>query len=305
MECGPAGPRVLVIRPGALGDSMLTEPVLAAIRDHEPGGTVRLAGRPEYLELLVCGAGADAVLDFDGPAFTSLFSTGPVQLPGYEIIVAFLPDPDDRLRNRLRSVADRVVVLDPRPSDGNHIIDHLLSALAPLDIVPVRRRPRINPTAEWRSAARPLVPVGEYAVIHVGSGGERKLWPAERWAEVIEQTEPAPVLLTCGPADRRTVADVQAQSGYSGRVTVISGQPLTTIAGLLAGAGVYLGCDCGVTHLAAAVGAPTIALFGPTDPAAWGPRGERVTIIRGDEGAMASISTEAVLSATSVLGWPG
>ncbi len=305
VECGRAGSRLLVIRPGALGDSVLTEPVIAALRNNQPGATIHLAGRPEYLELLVGGAGADARLDFDGPAFTSLFSNGPVRLPGYDLIVAFLPDPDNRLRDRLRTTAGRAVVLDPRPSGGCHITDHLLSALAPLDIAPFRRRPRITPSAEWQSAARSLVPGDGYAVIHLGSGGDRKLLPTERWAEVIEQAAPVPVLLTCGPADRRTVGDLCGLSNQSGRVTVVAGQPITTIAGLLAGAAIYLGCDSGVTHLAAAVGVPTVALFGPTDPATWAPRGERITVIRGDGGGMASISTESVLRATSALGWPG
>ncbi|RMH06065.1 MAG: glycosyltransferase family 9 protein, partial [Nitrospirae bacterium] len=43
----------------------------------------------------------------------------------------------------------------------------------------------------------------------------------------------------------------------------------------------FLGHDSGLTHLAAVLGVPTIALFGPTDPTRWGPRGKRVTILRG------------------------
>ena len=46
----------------------------------------------------------------------------------------------------------------------------------------------------------------------------------------------------------------------------------------LASAKVYIGNDSGVSHLAAAVGTPVIAMFGPTDPAIWAPRGERVTV---------------------------
>jgi ADP-heptose:LPS heptosyltransferase len=53
------------------------------------------------------------------------------------------------------------------------------------------------------------------------------------------------------------------------------------LAALLARAGAYVGNDSGVTHLAAASGAPTIALFGPTDPRVWAPLGPRVEVIRG------------------------
>jgi ADP-heptose:LPS heptosyltransferase len=47
----------------------------------------------------------------------------------------------------------------------------------------------------------------------------------------------------------------------------------------LAGASLYVGNDSGITHLAAAAGAPVVALFGPTDPAVWAPRGPRVRVV--------------------------
>jgi ADP-heptose:LPS heptosyltransferase len=50
----------------------------------------------------------------------------------------------------------------------------------------------------------------------------------------------------------------------------------------LATAAVYVGNDSGISHLAAAVGTPVVTLFGPTDPAIWAPRGERVTVVSMD-----------------------
>ena len=55
---------------------------------------------------------------------------------------------------------------------------------------------------------------------------------------------------------------------------------LFDLAKFIAGARAYIGNDSGITHLAAAVGTPTVAVFGPTDPAVWGPRGPRVRIVR-------------------------
>ena len=49
----------------------------------------------------------------------------------------------------------------------------------------------------------------------------------------------------------------------------------------LASARLYIGNDSGITHLAAAVGAPVVAIFGPSDPAVWGPRGDRVRVLGG------------------------
>jgi ADP-heptose:LPS heptosyltransferase len=56
---------------------------------------------------------------------------------------------------------------------------------------------------------------------------------------------------------------------------------LPLVAGILEGALLYLGHDSGITHLAAAVGAPTVAVFGPTDPRVWRPRGPRVRVLGG------------------------
>jgi ADP-heptose:LPS heptosyltransferase len=56
--------------------------------------------------------------------------------------------------------------------------------------------------------------------------------------------------------------------------------PLLPTIGLLAHAAVFVGNDSGLTHLAAAFDRPTVAIFGPSDPEVWGPRGERVTIVQ-------------------------
>ena len=63
----------------------------------------------------------------------------------------------------------------------------------------------------------------------------------------------------------------------------------------LAGARVYIGNDSGITHLAGAVGTPTVALFGPTDPEVWAPRGERVRCVRQEP--ITELAVERVMEA--------
>ncbi len=75
---------------------------------------------------------------------------------------------------------------------------------------------------------------------------------------------------------------------------------LFDLARFLAGARAYIGNDSGITHLAAAVGVPTIALFGPTDPAIWSPRGRLVKIIQAPQ--MSPIPPEAVIAALAEFG---
>ena len=69
---------------------------------------------------------------------------------------------------------------------------------------------------------------------------------------------------------------------------------LYELARWLASARVYIGNDSGITHLAAAVGTPVVAIFGPTDPAVWAPRGERVSVLTG------AVTPDLVLDGTSM-----
>ena len=69
-----------------------------------------------------------------------------------------------------------------------------------------------------------------------------------------------------------------------------------TLAGVLAMSAGYVGNDSGVTHLAAAVGSNVVAIFGPTDPAVWGPRGEKVRVLRHESGDTGKVGVEEVIS---------
>ena len=134
--------------------------------------------------------------------------------------------------------------------------------------------------------------------IHPGSGGRWKCWPPERFARVIEAVTAsgARPILVQGPADEEVVAAVRA-SITGGQPPVVANIPVQDLAAFLSLCAAYLGNDSGITHLAAAVGAPAVALFGPTDPAVWAPRGRDVTVIRGDGGQLEEIAVEQVTRA--------
>jgi ADP-heptose:LPS heptosyltransferase len=83
-------------------------------------------------------------------------------------------------------------------------------------------------------------------------------------------------------------------------VPIVSQPDLVGLAALLTTAGAYVGNDSGVTHLAAAVGAPVVALFGPTDVDVWGPRGRNVSIIRAAKRttqSLAEVEVDTVMQA--------
>jgi hypothetical protein len=118
-----------------------------------------------------------------------------------------------------------------------------------------------------------------FAVIHSFSGSPRKCWPLDRYRELARRLEPhMPVCWCAGPED-----------SLSDAVRIAD---LYELACWLAAARVYIGNDSGITHLAAAVGTPVVALFGPTDPRIWAPRGPQVQVIA--RSALEDISVEEV-----------
>ena len=113
-----------------------------------------------------------------------------------------------------------------------------------------------------------LVERGDYAVIHPFSGSARKNWPLERFRALAERLERVMPVKWCAGEDDPPLA---------GAVRI---GDLYELACWLAKARVYIGNDSGITHLAAAVGTPVLALFGPTDPEVWAPRGPHVRVGR-------------------------
>jgi lipopolysaccharide heptosyltransferase III len=108
----------------------------------------------------------------------------------------------------------------------------------------------------------------DYAVIHPFSGSIRKNWPLQRFRAIAAQLKRVmPVKWCAGEEDPPLPGAVRIYDLYE-------------LACWLAKARLYIGNDSGITHLAAAVGTPVLALFGPTDPEVWAPRGQNVRVGR-------------------------
>jgi lipopolysaccharide heptosyltransferase II len=164
----------------------------------------------------------------------------------------------------------------------------LSGAAVPKDI----RRPRypvddadLAWARDWLAAQCGYVPSGSFngaqrttsggplVVLHPGSGAVLKNWSSERWAKVVSELRAqtgARVVVTGGPAERDLVAAVIA--GLDPPPPVLAGSTtLGQLAALFASAALVLGGDSGPLHLAAAVGTPSVRVYGPTDIAEFGP----------------------------------
>ena len=166
------------------------------------------------------------------------------------------------------------------PQAGAHAAAHFAAALtcgmpAPHELPPPELR-----APPVQAGERPPV------VIHPGSGGQRKCWPAPSYAALIGEISARGrrVVMLEGPADRPPCRAVLDLLPGRQRPAVERPENLRELATLLAGALLYAGNDSGPTHLAAALGTPTVAVFGPTDPAVWAPLGRRVKAINAPGG---------------------
>ena len=115
-------------------------------------------------------------------------------------------------------------------------------------------------------------------MIHPFSSSPKKCWPLDRYRQLAARVK-IPVRWLAGPEEH-----------LAGAVHI---DDLYELACWLAAARVYIGNDAGITHLAAAVGTPVVALFGPTDPRIWAPRGPHVHVIA--KPALEDITVEEVL----------
>jgi hypothetical protein len=267
-----------------------------------PGAALVGPGPGEALELLPSD-GADAAALFTGGG-----APPPLQarLTAFNAAVAYTRSAD--LVQNLGRVVPCVEVQDPAPPPGSgHASLWLARPLSSLG-VPCDNEdpPTLLATREERrdvAALRRDLP-DRFLAVHPGSGSPSKRWPADRFAQTLDALDVDRFLLVEGPADAEAAGVLHTRGG----AVAARGLAPRLLGALLAEAAAFVGNDSGVTHLAAAWGAPTVALFGPTDPAVWSPVGPRVIVVRGPAGGMDGIAVETVAAAVAPLlaeGKPG
>ena len=225
----------------------------------------------------------DAALSVDGHGFEALFTPDlappslVTRLRGFSRVISWFGASDAVYCERLRGLVRECVIASPLPdaADSLTVWQHLLVTIGAESCVDVRP---VEVPGIWRDQAiRALTELGvapsqPLLVVHPGSGGRWKLWPVDRVARVIEQVirdTGARALLHQGPADR-DVAE-RLWRILDARAPRLIEPDLPLLAAVLGKASAYLGGDSGVSHLAAAVGAPAVIVFPPETRARWTP----------------------------------
>jgi ADP-heptose:LPS heptosyltransferase len=289
--------RFLVLRGGALGDILLTLPVLRALRESDASAFVDFIA-PFPAALLARYGGAHSVSDLNSATFLSLFTDDdglaePLRerLREVDCVICYLSDPERTVRVKIENCGCRFVPgpfrLDQRRSPAAVQLARPLRALGLEMIDPV---PRLFLGRQRFSGTR--------LIFHVGSGSLAKNWSASRWSALAAKLEERfdELLLVSGEADEASTIEFLRQY-QSSKLKVRSNLSILDLAHELGTADLFIGHDSGITHLAAALAVPTVALFGQTDPMIWRPLGEHVTVIMSRDNVMAGITVEQVWDA--------
>ncbi len=287
---------IVMIHPGGLGDVLLAVPAMTRLRTRFSKHRLVLCAEDQVARLLLACGIIDEWTSVQGRACADLFAgadsvTGQVQtwLADCDLAIGWMEDLDGKLKEILKAVGVREVSVRSPFSltiHATHQRDRFLEA--------INEAPSDGEEDVLLAVTEPLFHVGQaclqttglsigqpFVVIHPGSGSAHKCVAPEILASVLVALQisgATPVILE-GPADREPVERL-LQSCVNPPI-VLKGLDILTVAGVLAQARLFVGQDSGVTHMAGLMGVRTVALFGPTDPARWAPRGVHVTVVQG------------------------
>jgi len=271
--------KLLIFHQGALGDFAAVFPAILRLRENFPQIAVICQSS---LGKLACSLDvATQCFPSESAIFASLYSDRPDirvrhLLRAYDEIILF--SYSESLKRTVSQVNKNVCLIFPRPdvSQQIHITAHILSNLIRCGLLkadePVPASDRDRRDKDFDS---------KKILLHPGSGSKRKNWDISNFKRVGEilASDGKRIEFILGPAEY-SMADMLKKDDPDRIVHRISDLP--ELLSLLRTAGGFIGNDSGMSHLAAFLGLPTVAVFGPSDPQRWKPSGRSAAAVRPD-----------------------
>jgi heptosyltransferase-3 len=297
----PGQGKILVIRGGAIGDFILTLPVLAALRQQFPRTHLEVLGYPHIAQLALAGGLVERVQSIEARALAGFFArSGKLSedlvdyFSEFDLIISYLYDPDLIFQSNVARCTRAQFIRGPyRPDEAEdiHATEVFLKPLERLAIFDADTVPRLDVPREFDSTSES----GKWLAAHPGSGSESKNWPERNWAKLLQQIAGSTtlnLLIVGGEAERERLERL-AGALPPGRFKLLQNVPLPELAGWLASCVGFVGHDSGISHLAAAVGLRSLLLWSDTAESVWCPRSEQLTVLRNSRG-LAELSVPVV-----------
>lgn len=303
-------PRILAIKLATLGDLLLATPALRALRHRYPAARLELLTTTAAAPLLADSPLLDRIytLDLDvrrgrppvRELARALRTLAALRAARYDAVLLLhhLTLPAGRLKHRalVRALAPRLtagldnghgVWLDlrvPDPGFGfRHEAQYALAVARAVDaeLPPGQRDLRLNDLG-WRDVDMPAPSLSHppdtspTVALHPGSGAFSiaRRWPVARFAELaraLHASEGARILVVTGPGEEPLAWQLLAGLGDPDWAAAVFPETPRALAETLSGSALFVGNDSFPMHLAAAVGVPVVAVFGPTNAGAWAP----------------------------------
>ncbi|MHC4721410.1 MAG: glycosyltransferase family 9 protein [Planctomycetota bacterium] len=321
--------RGVIITPGAVGDCLLMLPLARFMKESCKLGSIEFIGHTEYIDFYPGRTCVDGIRSIDSIDFHRLFADAKdfavedgdaliTAFGRYSWIVSFLGEGDKNFEHNLiftvhcsHSAEVTTLPLVAKVGFSGHIGEFYINqfnAANTLWVVPPQFSTSdrlVQPTRADISCGQSLLqsqgidPAGRVIVIQPGSGGREKCWHLDNFCKLGEMLakKDMQVLFLLGPVELERF-DNNSMKKIEGVGKCISGLGLAEVMQITACAHLYIGNDSGITHLAASLGAATLAIFGPTDPAIYGPIGPRVTIFNAETDSFSGPFPTSTLAVT-------
>jgi lipopolysaccharide heptosyltransferase II len=289
--------RILITRMRFIGDIVLTTPVIRSVRAACPDAYIAYMGEGNAVSLLEGNPFLDEIIPYDY-ARLGILEQGRVgfllKRKRFDLVVDLFGNPRSALLTRLSGARVRVgperkgrgrlytirVADDGKPKTAVEFHNQYIAAAG---IPPVATKTELFLTEEERRDAasylrwvcgqgKPLDPARPVVGIHPGATWPAKKWLPERFADLADTVRSkfgAHVIITAGPGDAEAVSAVGA--GAVSAPSILSVLPLRQLAAVISCCNVFVSNDAGPMHIAAALGVPTVGLFGPGEDSIWFP----------------------------------
>ncbi len=300
---------IVAIRPDALGDSLVTFPILVALRAKYTNPHIIFVGNAGAMPLAKNWGIADEVYNYDAQWDEIYASEGIHQsslcdlFQQTDLAICWANDTDQARTNLLKAGAREVIMV---PIFYREVIQiskdplHMVEYFAKWVGVPALKPELYLLPDIGNEEFCPYIPP---IAIHPGSGSAYIRWPVTSFADIIVSLvrQQYPVLLLAGPKEGKLLTELlvevrqqMPQISRTGMLTILKNMPVVEVTRHLKQCGCFVGHDTGTSHLAALLRIPTLALFGETYPDRLASFGPTVEVIQ--EQQLEQLSVERVLN---------